>query len=306
MTAKRKSKQNHWEFSLNRLLRHPAALLLGITLGIVIVGSRLWESQRSELIDEGRFVISPACLEVTESPDWVPDNWLDAAFRDSRLDEVSLLEYDAAETVANALAVQPWVRQVTRVRKRPQGMAVDLEFRQPIAVVEIGNRQLIPVDKDGVVLDGKYFAGSQTEQFWRISVRLPVGRPALNGQIWPDSRVVGAAAIARAWESQQQPRLGLRWIVNDSLPDSAGRDASELNDFQLWTANQLGILWGSAPGLEKPGEAQANKKIAALIQFAEETGGLLTVPKGTSLDVRSGQVQVITRKLVWNFQQSYR
>ena len=305
--ADKNSGMSNWidDLSFKRLLLHPITLMLLATILTISVGSMLWQQHRTGILKSQDYLLTPGKVELPEHPDWVPSDWTQVAFRDSRLNEISLLENDAAEKVSGALSVQPWIKQVNRVEKTRSNIIVDLSFRKPVAMVEVGNQSLIPVDDESVILDGTNFTAEHTRRVWRISIPLPTAGPTIGGQPWPDTRIEGAAAIAAAWDDSWQ-ELGLLRVVNRSSPNLAKSPFEKLADYEIWTRNELPIIWGRPPGWEREGEATAAVKIAALQEFVKQNGGFGRVPSSVVLDIRTGSVMTKSMSLSRNFDATFK
>ncbi len=289
------------DISLHRIIFHPLVLMAFITGSMILLGSTAWHQHRDEFIAPKDFEISVAMIKVPRHPSWVPDNWVEIAVRDSQLNDVSLLDIDSAEKVVATLVGQPWVKQILRVEKRRQGFSVDLEYRRSAAMVEIGRNKLVPIDGDGVILDGALFTPEQTQAYMRISIPLPPGSPAIIGQAWPDARIVGCAKLAEYWSEHWQ-EIGLLRVVNRASPTSATKATDAVGPFELFTRNEIPIIWGSLPGMERTGEATAQQKMDALLEFVKTNGSLDRIPAGIGLDLRSGQVKQLRSSLTRSFE----
>ncbi len=288
------------ELSLHRVLLHPVALMVVATVVMIVIGSMTWQAHKTEIVQLDEFSITKANLLVPAHPSWVPENWIDVAIRDSRLHEVSILDVNATEMIASALAVQPWVKEIDRVEKTRRTVRVDLKFRQPVAMVEIGGNKLVPVDGEGVILDGNLFTTAQVNSYMRISIPLPAGNSAMIGKPWPDNRIKGCAKIAALWQDHWADLQLLR-VVNRSPAKHANKKTSELVPFELFTSNETPIIWGSLPGSETKGEATAEEKIHALIKFSKTQLPLNQLGPGIGLDLRTGQVKKSSMSLTRKF-----
>ncbi len=268
---------------------HPLVLMVIVAAGIVISGAVAWNKFRDEVVARDQFAVTLERIVVPPTPGGIPEDWLHTAFQDSQLAELSLLDVDATDKVVAMLAGQPWIRGVRRIEKLRDRFVADIEYREAIAMVEIGEGRLVPIDGEAVILDGQFFSPEQATNCMRISVPLPPGSPAIIGQPWPDARIVGCARIAELLRTHWQ-RVGLLRVVNRESPRVAKHRLEVIGSFELFTRNDVPILWGSAPGFEKPGEASAEQKLAALLKFTEDMGSFERIPIGYSLDIRSGTV----------------
>jgi len=124
----------------------------------------------------------------------------------------------------------------------------------------------------------------------RISVFNPQSLDLLRPwTVWRDARVVDAAAIMSQFGSQAE-QLGIYRVM--TMRSSRQAAANQI-PFELWPEHGTQIVWGSAPGKEAVGEANAQVKLQALIGFVTQHGPLDQMPE-RKVDLRSGKI-VITK-----------
>ncbi len=271
--------------SLIKLLVNPVTMMLVVTIVAIV----LWNRYHERLQVPANRTITRNMLHLNESPAWIKSDISEAAIRDSRLDEVQLDRPDAIERVAASLAVQPWVKAVHRITKSASGIHAELQYRRPVAIVEIGEDHLVPVDDEAVVLDGQEFSEKEVSRYWRVSMPRPLTNGLATGRLWDDLRVSDAVLIATAWQDIPD-KLGLFRIVNRSYPT---RDRLRLRDYELWTRSGTIVVWGNPPGYEIAGEASAPQKIEAIRKFIQTQGPLEAITT-RYLDVRQGVVTTST------------
>jgi hypothetical protein len=199
---------------------------------------------------------------------------------------LSLVDDAVTVRIAQAFALHPWIAKVTRVSKSyPAHVDVEVSYRRPAAMVEVTGG-LLPVDGEGVLLPSDDFSSAEAVRYPRlVEIRtVPLGP---QGSRWGDARVTGGARLAAVllddWE-----RFQLERIV--PVVPSAGIRTSDDLLYEVLTRSGTKIIWGHAPGSEKPGDARAADKLALLRQiFARQ--GALDGPDGRprTLDARSGR-----------------
>lgn len=272
-----------------------------IAVALTIGGRIAWESNEATLVNQPRFQLEAENLYVTQQPNWVKTNVAQSAYRTGDLGGKSLLDQGLVEQVNNAFSVQTWVRNVIEVRKSPQGVQVQLEYRRPIAMVEIqyeGAPRFQPVDVDGVLLPGNEFSQKETWNYIKIAVPDPATQGLVHGTAWPDARIPCGARLADCLQASAN-ELGIYRI--QQVPTS---EPGEEPLFELHLVNQdrficRRVLWGRAPGGEVPGEASAAVKLEALLAYARShEDWLLSGNKfdltGFDFDVRNGQVKSVS------------
>jgi hypothetical protein len=188
------------------------------------------------------------------------------------------LDRELVLQVKQAFGVQPWVRRVMLVNKRfPSSVEVELEYRRPLAMVEVpagtfptcDYEGLLPVDDEGYLLPVE-IGEQEAQQFPKIGGidSSPVGPP---GNAWGDPRVVEASEIVGLLEGIWQS-LALHKV--QVPPRRTPLDAPAADGYVLITRGGRHYTWGSAPGKEGPGEARADEKAAGLKAFVERHGSL--------------------------------
>ncbi len=277
--------------SFGSFVFNPVVLMVMLMTAVVFVAIGVWNQYHQRMNLPVNCKLNASMINISPQPDWVKYDIKKAAILESGLLEIELENPDAIQHVANALAIQSWVESVNSVRKLPQRIDVSLNYRKPVAMVEEGESNLVLIDANAVVLDGRGYTASDIKHLWRVSVAdRVVVEPLSHGRIWNDLRIAGAALIAETWKAADHNRWGLVRIDNQSPPT---RDPLRLRWFALRTKNNTTIIWGNAPGAEIPGEASAQEKILAIKSFVDENGPL--DQQSTQIfDVRSGQLREAT------------
>jgi hypothetical protein len=180
-------------------------------------------------------------------------------------DQLDLLDPELPSRLARVFTSHPWVEEVRRVEVAPPGLVrVHLAYRTPVLGVSLvdptwdGNRRGAAagvVDGHGVLLP----RGASTARLPVLTgrVRPPSGQA---GTPWGDPRVEEAARTAGLLHPHQD-RLGLT-------------DYRASDENLILMAPGVRILWGRAPGAEKPGEAPAAVKLQRLLDYQAGHQGL--------------------------------
>ncbi len=207
-------------------------------------------------------------IQVTLPPRWVPINFVDQVIEKGGLpEELSLLDKSVVKQVANAFAKHPWVAEVKSVRKVLSGIQVDLEYRQPVAMVHV-KQGLYPVDKVGTLLPPGDFSPTDIGHYPKIEniVTTPQGAA---GQLWGDVVVEAAAKLAAALEPHWK-KFSLASIYAPTR-NSADTRVDDLV-FEINTEGGSQIVWGRAPGTDHPGELSVAQKIGRLDALCDQYG----------------------------------
>ena len=277
-TAKKKKKQPSpllppWLGSAAKYLWGPArpATIIVLLVGLLIGGWYLaWNRVRPHVLSSEAHVVTPEKVTLTELPPWIHSDLRAEGFRAASLDEpLSIMDDNLAERIGNAFSQLPWVARVRRVRKHDGGrVTVDLEYRRPVCMVEVGN-SWDPVDAGGVLLPREDISQVQASHYPRL-VGIETRPVGAEGEPWGDARVLGGAEIAAelidVWKE-----LRLRQIVPS---DPLATGVAEEPTYTLQTRSGTTIVWGRAPGSDAPGELPAADKVARLRRYFKKHGTL--------------------------------
>lgn len=270
------------------VLLHPAAWFAIATVGLVVVASALWDYHRKDVLERPEFALSPDRINVNPPPPWLNVAMTDVVLEQLGTDRTLLdpgLVSDAAEVVESA----PWIYRVDKIRKSSEGLDIAVTWREPLAVVEVDPQTLIPVDRQGIVLDAASLEARSTDDWLRISIWWPnkSDLPA-TWERFDDERVRHALSIVRAVQTDA-PQWGVVRVVSWDRPGVA----RPVTAFELWTANGRKIVWGNAPGFEMPGEADVAQKKQAIRAYIESIGPVSELPSYQKLDVRDGKPNLV-------------
>ena len=276
--------------ALSAVARIPSAVILSavffvVVVAIVVVG---WRQFGRNVVARPIYRIAAESIETTPPPAWIRTDVRAEIVQDGALNDLTIFDRDASIRVYQAFELHPWVAKVVRVSKHPPArLTVDLEYRQPVAWVEVAGAKpgdeggVIPVDRQASVLPSRDFTQEDLGNYPRISI--PNVRPyGLAGTAWGDSRVVGAARIAAAlprnWKSLRLYRIQL--AADTELARTQAEPVYELE-----TVARHRIVWGNAPGMESPDEPPLAVKIDRLLQLAESVESLDQIPQ-SGVDLR--------------------
>lgn len=274
------------------VVREHRNAFLGVGLVILLIAAAVvaWGKYGPEITRNSRYVLTEKMISVTPPPRWIHADVRAEVVRNKGLTELSLLDKGLVGKVADAFALHPWVARVNSVRKRPDGVTVEVTYRKPVAMVKVrtdGRDGLIPVDAKGILLPTDDFSIAEIRSYLRVEI--PDISPYANaGVAWEDQRVLDAAQVAAAWGEHWRD-LGLYRIV--ARVDDSDPFHRHSAFFELHTKLGSQILWGHAPGREIDGEAKSGEKITAVLAHAKQTRLSESDERRFFLDIRSGRVR---------------
>lgn len=252
---------------MRRLIRAPAMLSFVWPLMLIIGGYVAWDRWGADYINKEFHGISHTQIQVTAPPQYVRSDVVKTVYDDTAMEGLSLLDTQATAKIASAFATNPWVRRVNSVRKLPGGkIDVRLEYRQPVAMVRVISRHrdvrggsLFAIDGDGVLLPTNDFTPEEASMYVHINVPGAYPTGADFGNRFGEQRVEAAAIVAAAIAPfRSQAKISVVHVKNDLRQNAVPQMELETTDGRTFT-------WGSAPGMEVPGESLAETKIKLLL-----------------------------------------
>jgi hypothetical protein len=186
------------------------------------------------------------------------------------------------DELKRAFECSPWTLEVRGITYRPLGVSVRLDYRRPVAVVEVSADETYLIDEEAVLLPQEGL-DRDLSSFARESLLVTIKGEGLAGPhdpkpgiMWKpragttdlapgNGRIPAAAKLAsflqrklQTTDSTVYPGLSLRQI-NPMDEDKAYRGLF------LWNReDKTYVLWGEAPGEEKQGELAAEEKWARI------------------------------------------
>ena len=271
-------------------IRSGASFLLaaGLLVTLTVVFWIAWGKWGPAITQGKKYKLDLEQITVSRPPEWIHVDVKSAVYRDGSLGELSILDSRLAVKVARAFELNPWVSRVKWVRKSyPGQVEVELEYRRPVAMVEVHNADqmgLLPIDSQAILLEPRDFSENMAQRFLRIRAdyRYPIGAV---GTMWEDKRIIEAAAVAEALLKVDWRQIGIHRIVAATADAGAG-DGNLPHEFYLLTPDDLKIHWGRAPGKERETEPPAVIKIQWLEELARVKGRLSRSIIHGELDLR--------------------
>lgn len=243
---------------------HRAGLgALVVVAAAMLLGWMAWERLGDRVRGGDDLMVHPDAIELVGVAPWIRGDLKLEALRDASLaDGVPLDDPELVRRLGRAFAMHPWVREVAAVTvSHPAAARVEIRCREPVAMVAVPGG-LLAVDAEGVVLPSDDFTSESAAAYPRVT-GVGSGPQGAVGFPWGDATVEQGAALAAALGPDWKP-LGL--VECRPLAASAEGLAWELRG-----PGDRGIIFGSAPGHERPGEPTAAAKIARLRSLPHDT-----------------------------------
>ena len=266
----------------------------------------LWKRYGPKVTKHPSKVLEPTDLKITQTPRWIKTDIKTDTMTRWSLDHRNVFDNEVPKEVGRAFEAHPWVRKVKYAAfKYPDSIVVDVDYRRPVAFVEIEagilerypEGGLLPIDDEGCHLPIEDFTSDDTLNYPIVKASGTFPQKTEPGTLWGDARISGAARIAEAlgrhWNDIQ-----LDWIeapastqVENAIPESGA--------FVIYAKNGLPIIWGRPPGEEKAGEMKAEDKIARLLKIVAQRGPLDVTDHQTqmeeTIDLRTAELAAAIR-----------
>ena len=246
------------------LNEHRAGLAaLVVVVAAVLSGWMAWSQLGERVRGDADLVLHLDAIQLEGVAPWIRGDLKLEALRDASLaDGLPLDDPELVRRLARAFDMRPWVREVVSVEVRhPAGARVQVRCREPVAMVGVPGG-LLAIDAEGVVLPSDDFTAEVAAAYPKIS-GVASGPQGTVGFPWGDPVVGQGAALAAVLGPDWEP-LGLI-----ECRPTLGKEG-EVQAWQLVGAAGRMIVFGSAPGHERPGEPTAATKIARLRALPKE------------------------------------
>jgi len=239
-------------------------------------------------------------VELVDLPEWLSGPGgqeiraeIEGAAGVTRSDNVA--DNGLCRRVASNLQASPWVAELVRVTKRPDGrVRVRAKYREPFAFVE-RDGVVYRVDREGVrlPLPRTYRLEYIEDSFWNDWLRITgvSGEVPAEGQPWPGEDLRAGLTLARylkeATARGEVPfRSSLRAIDVSNWKLRRDPFAGRL---RIRTVHPRGVVhWGLPPGEEYPIEPPAQRKLEMLRTLYIERGRL----PDDAIDVRGSVIKI--------------
>lgn len=280
--------------------RSGAGGMIGATiiLTAAIIGAFIaWQQWGPAVVDRAKYKLVADNVTIPETPPWIANDIRAEVFRDGSLADSSVLEHGLTKRVCDAFEMHPWVAKVNRVNMQPPaGVAIDLEYRRPIAWVQIPDGMfpdspggVLPIDRHAFVLPQDGFQEELPPLLIITIDRLRKSGPT--GTAWGDPRVSGAAEIAAVLGDDWR-ELGIAGITG--IVDYSVTSSLPTTRYELFSPHGKRIIWGSAPQRELTNEPDANQKLQLLSEYVRRNGPIDS-SDALGLDLRDAE-SVLARR----------
>ncbi len=289
--------------------RFPVVIALALVT-VVMIGLALVAADRAKvwLLGQPDFLLNFDRIELRPNP---PDSMrggaaalLQMVREEGKLGvSIRVLDLDLSALATAFVLHSPWVSHVKSIdRSTPGRLIVDLEYREPVARIEIDRNRSLTVASDCALLPTEDVTAQVLKDLPVLSGLRDVkeSRPGLflgdDGQGRIDPNVQAAVAMANVLRAAQP------------LLDPIARiDLTQgVDNIWLLTRSRFSIFWRHPPGLEAENEPDTKKKLSIIADWetmirampSQDPNGISTFAK---LDVSKGRehVTVQTRSGLW-------
>ena len=289
-------------FSWRGFLLHQATLFVAAMILVIGGVVFLWNNYQHTIADPTEFQLTEDKIEMTPPPEWAEED-LRKIIAENQ--SHSILDPNLVSNTAAKIRSVGFVENVNQIVKSKSGLKIDLQYRFPVARIELSRSTFrdhwknepvyLPVDRQGVLMPRHLNA----DELPRLCMLYPGNLiPGKEHDLatWSDiddPRIRDAASIAQYFVHDAK-RIGVDRIVTHKRPL---KDDDVEIPFELWPyfAKGTKVIWGQAPGNEAVSEAPVQQKLIAIENFVAQHGSLNEPhePKGLTIDVRTGTVEIV-------------
>ena len=241
--------------------------------------------------------ISKIDIVLSQVPPWLSPVLQDR-FRRAVAHEVGVdARLAGLERAVRWLAVDPWVKQVSEVRRTGRDtVAVAARYREPRAMVQ-GTGGCYLLDAQGVRLPDLYVQPQLDQPSLPVIAGMSSGPPPV-GEVWPGEDLQAGLSLASLLSGQP-------YVHQIRAIDVSPRDARGRIRLALVTRNGT-VWWGFAPGDEQAIEPGVETKLHRLAQVYQQRGSIDAGDKivdvsGPAVFVHSASTSALSRHpSAWN------
>ena len=258
-------------------------LVAGLLLLCGMLGYWGWHRVRDQVHGDPAYLLDRDRLRYTPQPDWIPGNVADDVLRASNLEgPITLLDDGAAQRLAAAFTLHPWVASARVTKEFPAGATVELTYRKPVLLVRRAattGPPLFVLDEQAVRVPVENMETSLQQRLPRMVTR---ELPPLLSQVTQDAKLLGAVDVARhlatVWTTLQ---------LSEIVPSQrSGQDNRHV--YELLTIHGDRVVWGTAPMRDgSPDELTGPERVARLQAHAAQHGSLRDPHGSGRLDVQT-------------------
>lgn len=257
----------------------PRSALLSMVgpLLLCVFGYVGWRFYGAPRLDMAYYGLKKENIHVPAQLKWMREtNVLDEVFDQSNLSNMSLLDSQTPVVLARLFNAHPCVRRTLRVERLAGQIMINLEYREPVAMVccmvrneATGqeNAQFLPVDVESVLLNTKNFTSSDVPQYIAIHTdNQTLTGKLVEGKPFGDSRI--EEAVKLCWLLQ---RFREAVKITGVYVYKAPRVGKSRWWLEIETSSGPRFEWGSAPGMEGLEEPTAETKLNQLLAAAKDS-----------------------------------
>lgn len=231
-----------------------------------------WLYYGAHNLDMAYYSLKKENIYLTNQPQWLrKTSVLDEVFVGGSLSRLSLMDVKTTEILVRVFGAHPAIRKTHRVEKLAGGVAITVEYRMPVAMVQIryedeagkSKEGYLPVDQEGVLLDEANFLEMDIPQFIIIHASgAPVSTISVAGKSFGDPRIEEAAGLCGLLAPlKEKCKISQVLVYRSSKPGKARWDLEIVT-----TDTGPKFVWGSGPGIEPSvGEPSTEMKLNQLL-----------------------------------------
>ncbi|MCY2985926.1 MAG: hypothetical protein NTY15_20045 [Planctomycetota bacterium] len=279
---------NHLVSWIRAIPRAAILSMVGPSL-LCVIGYFGWLNYGAHNLDMAYYGLKKENIHITPQPPWLKETKvLDEVFQKNALSRLSLMDVKTPETLVRVFDAHHAVYKTHRVEKMAGGVMVTIEYRMPVAMVQIpvtddtGQTKagFFPIDKESVLLASNNFSDVRQFIFIRASGDSPFTSER-EGRPFGDPRIEEAARLCSLLAPLREACKIESVNVYGSMATGKAKWVLEIQTAEP----KRGFKWGSCPlpGKEAVGEPPAAVKLErfkAAVSESTQTKDLIDLTTG--------------------------
>lgn len=267
---------------------------MSIAVGTLVVGTdACWQEFREDVVKQRQLLLTPERVTLNSPPTFYPTRFVQDLQQQIADGNPSLLDPQLLKQVVTTVEKHPSVHTVASATKNSQGVQLEIDYRVPVAMLEIVSNRFWIIDQTGTILAADVTAEVAPQRNLNLESILRVELPGLRrfldqrpGQLWQDEVILQAAKISQQIRDRW-PSWGVYQLVCFCPPEQSPHEQAP---WELWTRNGAKVIWANSAhddGIPWMTKAEA------LTRWIAENGPLSQVPLDQAIDLRDGSPKLI-------------
>ena len=258
-------------------------------LFILLASSYAWNRFKPHVAANEAYHLTPTSLTITDQPEFLISNVKEEVFTEIQEQKMSLLDTNVLENIAQTLNEHRCVEGVYTVSKTQAGIIAEIEYRKPIAAVEVidnGKSALIPVSQTCFPIDTLDLKRETIESLPRVNLLGDSSGRILSGTKWELSYLAEALSVVKLLKEKKL----LQTVTRITMAKPVIAEIEE-PEFVLQMVSGHRVFWGKAVASSK----EKDPRSAALIEAIKQIQSMQQTTDFDDLDISTGRLRRVMK-----------